>query len=67
MVTRTAPRPPANIDLPVLDGDFVDQSFERVTGAELIHGHSVELLIDAAENYPQWLAAIEAAERRIFF
>jgi cardiolipin synthase len=67
MVTKTAPRPRIDLDLPVIDGEFIDRTFERVTGAELITGNSVELLIDATENYPQWLAAIEAARSRIFF
>jgi cardiolipin synthase len=45
----------------------VSESIERVTGAHLIAGNSVALLRDATENYPEWLAAIRAAERRIFF
>lgn len=67
MPTKTATRPRAPFDLPVLDLEFIDRSFERVSGAQLIHGNAVDLLIDAAENYPEWLAAIEAAERQIFF
>lgn len=67
MATKVAePRSP-EIDLPVIDRDFVDQSFQRVTGAELIPGNDIRLLVDAAENYPAWLAAIESAEKRIFF
>jgi cardiolipin synthase len=46
---------------------FVEASFDRVTGAELLPGNAVRLLKDAAENYPAWLAAIEAAKERIFF
>jgi cardiolipin synthase A/B len=67
MVTKTATRPAVGINLPFIDREFIDRSFERVTGAELIQGNDVGLLIDAAENYPEWLAAIGAAERRIFF
>lgn len=67
MVTKTAERKSARIELPVFDRSFVDESFERVTGAELVHGNDVRLLVDAAENYPAWLSAIESAEKRIFF
>lgn len=67
MATRVAERQAPNIDLPVVDRDFIDESFERVTGAELITGNDVRLLIDAEANYPAWLTAIESAEKRIFF
>jgi cardiolipin synthase len=67
MVTRTSTVQRPNIDLPVVDDDFIDESFERVTGAELVFGNDVQLLIDATENYPEWLGAIEKAEKRIFF
>lgn len=67
MATRVAERKAPNIDLPVIDRAFINESFERVTGAELIPGNDIGLLLDAAENYPAWLAAIEAAEKRIFF
>lgn len=67
MATKFAEPIAPNIDLPVIDRDFVDESFERVTGAELITGNDVQLLVDAAENYPAWMAAIESAEERIFF
>src|SRR5687767_13784099 len=67
MVTKVAKPQAPKIDLPVIDRDFIDESFERVTGAELIPGNDVELLVDAAENYPAWLAAIESAEKHIFF
>ncbi|MFN6962851.1 MAG: phospholipase D-like domain-containing protein [Pyrinomonadaceae bacterium] len=53
--------------LPPLDADFISDSFDRVTGAELVRGNDVRLLIDATENYPEWLAAIRSAERRILF
>ncbi|MGD9562751.1 MAG: phosphatidylserine/phosphatidylglycerophosphate/cardiolipin synthase family protein [Pyrinomonadaceae bacterium] len=67
MATRVAEPHAPRIDLPVIDRHFIDESFERVTGAELIPGNDVRLLIDAAENYPAWMAAIESAEKRIFF
>lgn len=50
-----------------LSHEFVEESFDRVTGAELISGNDVRLLRDAAENYPAWLKAIESAKDRIFF
>ena len=67
MVTQVVEQHAPNIDLPVIDRDFVDESLERVTGAELIPGNDVRLLVDAAENYPAWLTAIESAEKRICF
>ncbi|MCA1590351.1 MAG: phospholipase D-like domain-containing protein [Acidobacteria bacterium] len=67
METRTTERRQAAIDLPVLDREFVERSFARVTGADLIYGNDVKLLVDAKENYPAWLEAIGKAEQRIFF
>lgn len=55
------------IDLPVVDRAFIDESFERVSGAPLIQGNDLELLIDATENYPAWLESIRAAKRRVLF
>jgi cardiolipin synthase len=56
-----------NIEVPFTEREFFDDVFERVTQAPLIHGNSVELLRDARENYPEWLAAIDEAENRIYF
>ncbi len=56
-----------SLDSAFITREFVEESFDRVTGSELITGNNVRLLRDAAENYPAWLAAIEAAETRIFF
>jgi cardiolipin synthase A/B len=67
MDTKFAERPTVEIDLPVIDREFIDRTFERVTGAELITGNDLELLVDAEENYPAWLNAIASAEHRIFF
>jgi len=39
----------------------------RAAGAPLVAGNAVRSLRDAAENYPAWLASIEAAQRSIFF
>lgn len=68
MSTRFAEPIADHIDLPVLGkGAFIDESLERVTGAPLIHGNDVRLLIDATENYPAWLEAIDKAQKQIFF
>lgn len=67
MRTTTRGRPSIDIDLPVAYSGFTDEALERVTRAELIEGNDVRLLIDAAENYPAWLEAIEGAADRIYF
>jgi len=46
---------------------LAEQAFSRAAGAALITGNRVQLLIDARENYPAWLAAIAAARRHIHF
>lgn len=43
------------------------QAFSRTAGAPLVAGNRVQLLSDARENYPAWLAAIEAAVHHIHF
>ena len=48
-------------------GGLNDQVFSRTVGAHLIPGNDVRLLRDARENYPSWLAAIEAAKRFVHF
>jgi len=67
MTTRTRKQEPMMFETPQEEWDFFDASLERVTGARLIHGNDVRLLIDAAENYPEWLAAIDSAEHSIHF
>ena len=47
--------------------ELADQAFSRAAGAHLIDGNSVELLKDAAENYPPWLEAIRSAENYVHF
>jgi cardiolipin synthase len=47
--------------------DLLDQAFTRAAGAALVPGNSVRLLRDGAQNYPQWLRAIAAAQRHICF
>jgi len=46
---------------------YADQAFLRAAGAPLVGGNRVSILIDAAENFPAWLAAIRAAKRSILF
>ena len=56
---------------PIPPGDsppsLTDQAFSRAAGARRIEGNAVRLLRDAEENYPAWLAAIEAAEHYVLF
>ena len=44
---------------------LAQQALSRAAGAPLISGNSVELLIDAPDNYAAWLAAMRTAKRRI--
>lgn len=48
-------------------GKLTERAFSRAAGAPLIEGNDVRLLKDAAENYPAWLEAIDAARRHIHF
>ena len=50
-----------------IGNDLLKQTLDRVTRADLVGGNDVQLLADAAENYPAWLESIEAATDRIFF
>lgn len=49
------------------EADRFARAFERAAGAPVTDNNAVRLLIDAQENFPAWLAAIEAAERYILF
>ena len=44
---------------------LANQAFSRASGAPLREGNAIRLLKDAAENYPAWLEAIDAARERI--
>ena len=46
---------------------LAEQAFSRAAGAPLLGGNSVQVLKDAAENFPAWLAAIRSARRSILF
>ncbi|QSQ21927.1 cardiolipin synthase B [Pyxidicoccus parkwayensis] len=53
---------------PVLTlSDLTERAFARTSGASLIPGNAVRVLLDAEENYPAWLEAIRSAQRSIFF
>jgi cardiolipin synthase A/B len=62
-------RPATSTALPIPpeESALLARAFTRAAGAPLVEGNAVRLLKDAAENYPAWLAAIRAAERRIYF
>ncbi|MFP2927040.1 phospholipase D-like domain-containing protein [Pyxidicoccus sp. 3LG] len=47
--------------------ELVERAFDRISGAPLVSGNSVRVLLDAEENYPAWLDAIRSAERSILF
>ncbi len=67
MATRTLDRKVPEINIPIGGEMRADDPFTRVTGSAPVAGNQVTLLRDATENYPRWLAAIEGAEKRIFF
>jgi cardiolipin synthase A/B len=46
---------------------LADQAFSRAAGAPLINGNYVQLLKNAQENYPAWLAAIGRAQHHVYF
>lgn len=46
---------------------LAEQAFSRAAGSPLIADNSVRLLVDAAQNYPAWLAAIAAARDHVHF
>jgi len=46
---------------------LLDRAFTRASGAQLVGGNTVRLLLDAAGNYPAWLEAIRGAQRTIHF
>lgn len=67
MPTKTLERAKFDPDIPVITRGFVDHSFERITNAPLIYGNDVKILIDATQNYPAWMSAIENAAERLYF
>lgn len=61
--TSRKPRAPEDIAASM---GLADVALARATGALRIDGNRVRVLRDAAENFPAWLAAIEAAEHAIY-
>ena len=56
------------LDGPVGSGEGVfGRAFDRITGSRLTAGNSIRLLLDAEQNYPAWLQAISAAQKRVHF
>lgn len=54
--------------LAATDGDLrrlAKQSLCRASGAPLVEGNGVDLLIDAPDNFAAWLAAVRCARQRI--
>jgi cardiolipin synthase len=47
--------------------DLAEHAFDRASGAPLVQGNAVRVLLDAEENYPAWLEAIRSAQRSVFF
>src|SRR5688572_6554777 len=47
--------------------EVAEQALSRTAGAPLIGGNQVQLLEDARENYPRWLASIASAKHHIHF
>ena len=43
------------------------QTFSRLSGAPLVGGNAVQLLIDGQANFAAWLAAIRGAQTSILF
>lgn len=46
---------------------LAEQTFSRAAGAPLRGDNRVQLLINAAQNYPAWLAAIASAREHVHF
>ena len=45
---------------------LAQQAFSRASGASLVEGNSLQLLMDAKENYPAWLEAIREARDHVY-
>jgi cardiolipin synthase A/B len=58
--------PPPRTDRGTLR-DLAEHALSRAAGGPLVPGNAVRVLRNASENYPAWLAAIGAAQRRIAF
>jgi cardiolipin synthase len=58
--------PPPRTDRGALR-DLAEHALSRAAGGALVAGNAVQVLRNASANYPAWLAAIDAAQRRIAF
>ena len=58
---------PDLLQLGISEADRFDRAFERAAGAPLTDRNAVRLLLDSRENFPAWIAAIEAAKRYVLF
>lgn len=47
--------------------EFIEETFDRITGTQLHRRASVRLLLNATENYPEWIDAIKSAKKQILF
>jgi cardiolipin synthase len=69
--SRLAPapgHPPAvALSVPLPTSDLAERAFARASGAPLVSGNAVEVLLDADQNYPAWLEALRSARRSILF
>ncbi len=45
---------------------LAQRAFSRATGARLVEGNRIQLLVDARENYPAWLEAIHEARDHVY-
>jgi cardiolipin synthase len=61
-IARPAPAVPA-----MPEDDRFERAFARAAGAEPTTGNAVRLLLDSRENFPAWLAAIDAARSYVLF
>lgn len=57
--------PPNSAAHTPLSRQLAEQALARSAGAPLVAGNAVELLFDAAENFPRWLAAVDNARESI--
>lgn len=46
---------------------LIERALSRAGGTPLIEGNSIDLLIDAQQNFDAWLASIRAAKKCIYF
>ncbi|HWL16909.1 MAG TPA: phospholipase D-like domain-containing protein [Opitutus sp.] len=60
-------RPPAASHIEAGARELAERAFSRSAGAPLVAGNRVQLLKNAAENYPAWLEAIASARHRVHF